>query len=610
MIQRLRGMSFNNGIAFLIRSLLQRTIIRTILLSYLGINVLLLATLGLLSVRDSTAALTQEMTQSSFKIMEQAARGLSFNFEEATRPLVLMAGHYSVISLMAYGDKISVEERIQHERNIADLAFGVTSFQSLISDILILGKNGYINNLDGRKTLRWDYPFTNQPWFQEAVWANPNKGLVTLGLHKQNYYVTSSISKYNQPTLSIAFPVTDSMRKTVGAVIANLDLNKINSMFELSSYQKNENIFMVDENRTIMVHKSKESIGQILFFPGIANIYKEDSGSFISTIEGREQLVIYHTTSVKGLRMISTIPMSEISKQSSQLRSNLIGFLYLFLILNALTSVLMTIHIARPFRRLLSTVDSTGEDSLFVVPKNYKYQELNVIGNKFKELVNRIELLVKQNYVAQIAMKEVELKTLQSQIHPHFLFNTLQLLQTEIVCGHTEDSNHLVLSLSNLLRYSIRRSDETVELKQELQNVNDYLFIINRKYDNRIHIQTHIPNPAVLKCQTVKLILQPIVENAILHGFKENPQGAKLSIHIVSVKKGVLIEIKDNGGGMTKDHLRVLASKLENTESSEGSIGLYNVNQRLRLKFGPDYGLRIRSVQHSFTSVYVVLPDR
>jgi two-component system sensor histidine kinase YesM len=306
--------------------------------------------------------------------------------------------------------------------------------------------------------------------------------------------------------------------------------------------------------------------------------------------------------------MISTIPMSEISRQSSQLKSNLVGILYSFLFLNALTSILITIHIAHPFRRLLSTVDSTGEDSLFVVSKNYKYRELNIIGNKFKELVGRIELLIKQNYVAQIAMKEVELKTLQSQINPHFLFNTMQLLQTEIVCGHIEDSNRLVLSLSNLLRYSLKRSDDTVELKEELQNVNDYLFIINLKYNNRIAIDTKIRDHTVLQCKTVKLILQPIVENAILHGFEENPQNAKLKISIVPVKKGVLIEVRDNGVGIAKDQLRLLASKLEDTEFSGENIGLYNVNQRLKLKFGPDYGIRIRSVQYSFTSVYMVLP--
>ncbi|MFS0723158.1 sensor histidine kinase [Paenibacillus sp. 1P07SE] len=220
----------------------------------------------------------------------------------------------------------------------------------------------------------------------------------------------------------------------------------------------------------------------------------------------------------------------------------------------------------------------------------------------------RIESLVKQNYQADIALKEVELKTLQSQINPHFLFNTLQLLQTEIVCGNTEDSNHLVLSLSGLLRYSMKQSEEMVELKQEIQNVKDYLYIVNKKYDNRIDIQFHIPDEDVLKNRVLKLLLQPLVENVVLHGFGENPQSAKMTIRVVSVKPGILIVIHDNGRGIAKNRYRQLASQLNKPDMKPDSIGLFNVNQRIRLKFGPQYGLKLRSKEGVFTTVYIVLP--
>ena len=150
---------------------------------------------------------------------------------------------------------------------------------------------------------------------------------------------------------------------------------------------------------------------------------------------------------------------------------------------------------------LLSTLDKIGEDSIYIIKNKYKYRELNLISDKFRELVIRIESLVKQNYQSDIALKEVELKTLQSQINPHFLFNTLQLLQTEIVCGSTEDSNHLVLSLSSLLRYSMKQSEEMVELEQEIQNVRDYLYIVNKKYDDRIDIEFLIQDESHSKKQ-------------------------------------------------------------------------------------------------------------
>lgn len=590
------------------RYLKGKSIIRTMMFSYLFVNILLLLLLGWLSIRDSTKSLTEEITQSSYKIMEQAARGLSIHLEEATRPLVILAGHFSVRSLMNPGGQMDVEGRIQHERNIADVAFGVSSLQSLISDILILGENGYVNNLDGRQSLRWNYPFTEQDWFRQAISGTPSRGFIPLGLHKQDYYMEKYISKYNQPTLSIALPVKDYTQKPIGAVIANLDLNKIRGMFELTTNQNSQNVFMIDSRQTIIVHKDAAAIGTRLDFAGIGKIYASDSGSFVTEIDGKETLVIFHPTTVKGWKMVSTIPMSVIREQADSLKSNLFGFIYLCLLLNFLISILITARISRPFGRLLSTLDKIGEDSIYVISNDYKYRELNLIGNKFKELVHRIKTLVKQNYQSEIALKEAELKTLQSQINPHFLFNTLQLLQTEIVCGNTEESNHLVLSLSSLLRYSMKQSEEMVELEQEIQNVRDYLYILNKKYDNRIDIEYHIPDKTILKHRTIKLILQPIIENVVRHGFGENPLSAKLTISVVAVRKGIMIAIRDNGKGMTKRQLQQLRKQLNNREHKPENIGLYNVNQRIRLKFGADYGLRIRSKQGEFTAVYVVLP--
>ena len=604
-------MSLIKLITIIIQTLFRRTITRTIFLSYLFINILLVFLLGYISIRDSTATITDQAAASSYKVMEQASQLFDFNLEEAKRPLVQLAGHYSVIALMNPVRKPDVNERIQHERNIADLAYGITAYQSLVSDVLLLGKNGYVNNVAGRNLLHWDYPFTEQTWFKAAVTENNDKGFKTLGLHKQDYLSTNNVFSYNQYTLSVALPVKGYKGEIIGAAIANLDLDKFNSLFELSSYQDNEDIFMIDDKRTIIVNKHTGSIGEKLDFPGIEILSSHQSGSLITTIGGKQQLVTYHPTSTPSIRIVSTIPMSEIGAQSDQLRGYLAGVMYLCIILNVLISIVITVTISRPFKRLLLTLDSMGEEDLYVVPKNYIYRELNLIGRKFRELVVRIEGLVKQNYLSQISMKEAELKSLQSQINPHFLFNSLQALQTEIVCGNTEDSNRLVLSLSNLLRYSMKQSQETVELEQELNNVRDYLFIMNIKYDHAIDIHYDIPDPAVIRSRTVKLTLQPLVENAILHGFKENPQSACITISVKRVEEGICMAITDNGVGISRTTIQDLTGRLASSSMgiSSESIGLYNVNQRIKLRFGETYGLRMESEPGLYTCVQVLVPE-
>ncbi|MBW7455091.1 sensor histidine kinase [Paenibacillus sepulcri] len=586
-----------------------RTIYRTILFSYLIVNLLLLLFFGMLSIRDSTRMMTDEIIRSSNKVMEQAALGLSFNLEETKRSLILLAGNYSVASLMREAGKMEMINLIQHERNIAEITKGIYTYQSLISDVLILGQNGYVNNLNGRNSLQWDYAFRQQPWVQESFRSHPDNTFFSLGVHVQNYYLKDDTSRYGLPTLSVGMKVQGFQGDTVGSVIANLDLDKLNGMFERSAYHNRGNIFLIDENHTIIVHQDREQIGHALKFQGIEKLDSDIGGNFTEEIDGEEHLVIYQPTVIKGLTMIATVTMKEISDQSIPLKSNLIRILYLCILLNTLISVVITFRISRPVSRLLMTLDRMGgDDTLFVKNRDYRYQELNHIGTKFKELMNRIELLIQQNYLTRIALKDEEFKALQSQINPHFLFNTLQLLQTEIVCGNIQSSNTIVLSLSSLFRYSMRQSDEMAELATELAHMKDYLFIMNKKYEDRITVTVHIPDPAVLAYKIPKLILQPMAENSIRHGFGENRREGAIQLSVLSVKRGLLIVIRDTGKGMDRHSLKALRRHIDPASPKPGNIGLYNVNHRIKLKFGNDYGIYIRSDENVHTTLYILLP--
>lgn len=593
--------------------LFEKSIYRTILFSYLLVNLLLLLLLGVLSIRDSTRMITDEIIKSSNKVMEQAAQGIGFNLEETKRSLVMLAGNYATISIMTEKSPVVMANILNHERAVAEIASGIYTFQSLISDVLILGKNGYVNNLDGRKSLRWDYRFGEQPWVKTAFNAKPQGNFFSVGVHKQDYYLEHDISRYNQPTLSVAMQVRGFGGEVVGAVIANLDLQKMNGMFERNAYQSGGNIFMIDENRRIIVHQDSGKIGQILDIEGLNTIDRNRSGHYTAKINGEEHLVIFQPTDLTGWIMISTVPMSEITSQSAPIKTNLARMLYLGIVLNILISLAITFRISSPVNKLLRTLDRLGEeDTLYVKTRNYRYRELNHIGTKFMELMDRINLLIRQNYLSRIALKEEELKALQSQINPHFLFNTLQLLQTEIVCGNIESSNHIVVSLSNLFRYSMRQSEELVDLKTELDHVKDYLYIMNKKYSDRVAYTCTIADPAILHYQIPKLILQPVVENSIRHGFGDDRREGSIQIRVSLVRKGLLITIRDNGKGMDKNSLRSLRQHIGNSDRPTGrhtgNIGLYNVSQRIKLKYGDDYGLRIRSAAGVHMTVYILLP--
>lgn len=599
----------HNLLRFLRDFVFQKTIYRTYLIYYLLGNLLLLLLLGFLSIRDSTRMITEEIIRSSNKVMEQAAQSLSFNLEETKRSLLVLVSNQSVRAIMRHEQVPDMAYRLQHERNISEITQSINTYQSLISDVLILGTNGYVYNLNGRNSLWWEYNFAEQPWVQESFVPRYDVYFFSLGLHNQDYYLSTDISRYGKPTLSVAMQVKGYRRDVLGSVIANLDLQKVNSMFERNTYQDKEHIFLIDENRRIIVHQDSEQIGRIMDFAGIDDVYHNKSGNFQTQLYGKEHLIIYQPTAIDGWMMISAVPMEEITKEAAPIRSNLMQILYLCLVLNLLISLAVTFRISRPLQGLLRTLDKIGtDDTLYMYKKNYKYREINQIGAKFNELMQRIDLLIQQNYLTQIALKEEELKALQAQINPHFLFNTLQLLQTEIVCGNMESSNQLVLSLSHMFRYSLRPTDELVELRQEMEHATNYLYIMNKKYDDRLQIYQSIADERLWQSKIPRLILQPIVENCIRHGFGDERREGTIHICATAVKRGLLIIVRDSGKGMDAEERRKLRQQLNMPNQQRTHIGLTNINHRIKLHFGEDYGIRIRSQRNVGTSVYVLVP--
>jgi two-component system, sensor histidine kinase YesM len=585
---------------------MNKTIIQTIFLWYLITNLLLLFILGSLTLRDSTRVLTEETIKYTHNIMEQATASLNFNLEQVQQPLIILANNPSVILALKSYERMSIGERVNHDRNIAEVISNVSAFKSLISDILIVGKNGYINNLDARRTLRWDYKFNEQPWFKDSI-STSTRAFISLGLHKQDYY-QNWIRKYNQLTLSIAIPVFDYQKNVVGSIICNLDLEKLKEFLDSADFEEGTT-FLINEDGTILFHGDPALIGTKLALNKISILKSGKTETFHEKLNGEDYLFMYYPTIVGKWKLMSAIKKSDIKAHSDPLKKAVVSILCLCLLANICISILITGKISAPVKRLLATLEKSAEESLYTKSRNYKYRELNQIGNRFEELMKRIRTLIKQNYLSEIALKESELKTLHSQINPHFLFNTLQLLQTEIVCGEPKSSNQIILSLGNQLRYTMYQAHEIVEIEKELNYIKDYLYIIQKKYDDQgIQVQYSFPDNAIYDYKILKLLLQPIVENSIKHGFEENPKNGEINIGGIVGKNKLMLYIKDNGKGIRNDKLTELNRFLRTPTLQVETIGLYNVNQRIKLKFGSQYGIYIRSKENQYTIVYIFLP--
>lgn len=234
------------------------------------------------------------------------------------------------------------------------------------------------------------------------------------------------------------------------------------------------------------------------------------------------------------------------------------------------------------------------------------YQDLNTLMHTLEELASK-------EANARLMKKQAELDALQSKINPHFLYNTLESIRGQAIVYGLSDIEVMTQALSNLFRYSVSSEGNMVALEKELQNINNYLMIQQYRFNNKFLYENHVDEDT-LGLQIPKLLLQPIIENAVYHGLETKVGKGTIAIHAYRTEKRLLIQVRDDGEGIPKEKLIAINDVLNNGKSPENAekaamnIGLANVNERIKLNFGQDYGLRVYSAQKVGTSVEFVLP--
>ena len=382
-----------------------------------------------------------------------------------------------------------------------------------------------------------------------------------------------------------------------GFINAAINLDKLTDICNSISFYEGTS-FIIDENGNLYTKNNKIDENDIeisvnTFTSHKTSAHFQDNTYFCTRINNTDNW--YLCTRVDNVILYASL---------INLMYILILVFAVLMIICLMLSIWVSDTIAKPISDLNGVIEKASS-SLEVVAQKSSISEINSLSDSFNRLFKQTKDLIQTKEEDARLLRLSEIKILQSQINPHFLYNTLDALNWKAVKYKDEDMENLISSLCDFYRISLSDGNEFITIKEELHHVLSYINIQSIRFKNLFNYKIDCPDE-LMNYYSLKVILQPLVENAITHGLRPKGQNGLLSISILEEDKDIVIYIEDNGVGMDESTLNEVLSGLNNIDLHK--YGLYNVNQRIRLTYGEEYGLSITSKKSEGTTVKVTFP--
>jgi len=419
--------------------------------------------------------------------------------------------------------------------------------------------------------------------------------LTIIPTHNEQYYnyPAQNVITFGRNLIDISGTLT-KQHKVVGTLFIDVDATVLDNFFLEMNLSKDDEIYVLDGNNhvyyTSLQGKIEEEISK--------QINSENEGFLRFANE-----IPY----IEGNILIRVSKVNLFNQLTATQTTVYVAIAICAIILLAM-GTLFSRKLASPIRVVLQHMNKVEMGNLDAQIKKYSKDEIGRLAFGFNRMVERLKIFIDDAYVAEIKQKQAELNALKSQIRPHYLYNTLEVIRMNAVFNDDEEVADMILALSNQLKYVIDYGEDWVAIKDELNHLEDYFYILRVRYENRIDLRINIDEPINLDYQILKLSLQPMVENAIQHGIQ--PKGGKGSVlvSIETVNEQLIVTVYDDGVGIAADKLQKLQQMLADPKAPAKNVGLKNVHDRIKTVCGEQYGLEISSIEGVGTSIKLLFP--
>ncbi|MWC29769.1 cache domain-containing sensor histidine kinase [Paenibacillus sp. MMS18-CY102] len=487
-----------------------------------------------------------------------------------------------------------------YEKRISDLFQAILYTRKDIANIMVFGYNGRFVS-DRRITpLNPNAKLKEQSWYADARAAG-GKSVISAphvqNIIKNEYRWVVSLSRELKSTDGIT---------AEGVFLVDLNLNVINDLASNINMGQKGYVFIVDDKGNIVYHPQQQLINSNLRTELIPEVTAAASGtSFIADGEEGKRIYSVQNTSF-GWKIVGVAYTDELIASKASLRNSILLYALCGLAVSLVISIWLSHRFSKPIKDLQADMKLVERGNFDIQTEIGQMNEIGQLGRTFNMMVGRIKTLMQEIIQNQETKRKSELQLLQAQINPHFLYNTLDSIVWMAEQKQHEEVVLMTSALAKLFRASITKDKELIPIRVEAEHIKNYLLIQKMRYDSQLDYEIDFADE-IMGHKTLKILLQPFVENAIYHGIRHNAEKGFITVRGRKHSDHIAFEVEDNGQGMSPEQLHRLLLPYEEDNRNKG-IGVRNVNERIQLYFGHEYSVHIRSELEAGTCVTIRIP--
>lgn len=475
-----------------------------------------------------------------------------------------------------------------------------------LENIALFSREGELLKAVPAARLKTDLDVTQEEWFQETLKKTEN---LHFSLPHVQYIFDNAEGQYHWViSVSRAVEITQGAYVSQGVLLLDIRYSSLEQLLNSVALGNAGYIYLIGDDGKLIYHPKNQLIDSGRVQENHRETVNWRDGIHEEIFQGEKRFVTVKTVGYTGWKLVGITPAKGISFSGVKTRLFIVFVILLILFLLVLINYYISSRITNPIHELENSVGELEDGNLEAEISIKGSYEIQHLGRSITSMAQQIQVLMKDIVAEHESKRKSEFDTLQSQINPHFLYNTLDIIVWMIENEQKSEAVKVVTALARFFRISLSRGKSIIRVSDELEHVRNYLMIQHMRFKNKFTYQIQADDD-VLEMASLKLMLQPLVENAIYHGMEFMDGDGEILIRASKKGDELLFSIEDNGLGMCPEQVERLLTDTSHVPSRRGSgIGVRNVNERIRLYFGEDYGLEIDSEPDEGTRIYIHLP--